>query len=210
MIEDIAPERVIAIVRTGDPDLAAPLAGAIVAGGITSIEVALTTPHALRSIFELASRWTGRACVGAGTVLTAEDSRSAIEAGARFLVGPDFSEGVLNQARGAGIPYIPGALTPSEVRSILAAGVDVIKIFPAGRMGPQYIRDLRGPFPELRPVPTGGVDFSNALQFLKAGAVALGVGSLLTNHTGRSGLQGVTARTRRLRRLLSRGVELTA
>lgn len=203
MTEDIAPERIIAIVRTHDPDLAVPLAGAIVAGGISSIEVALTTPHALRSIEELASRWDGRACVGAGTVLTAEDARSAIDAGARFLVGPDFSDGVLNQARGARIPYIPGALTPGEVSSILAAHVDMIKIFPAVRMGPEYLRDLLGPFPRLRPVPTGGIDFSNAIQFLKAGAVALGVGSVLTNQAGASGLEEVTARAKRLKHLLA-------
>jgi 2-dehydro-3-deoxyphosphogluconate aldolase/(4S)-4-hydroxy-2-oxoglutarate aldolase len=117
-------------------------------------------------------------------------------------VAPDFNEGVLDEARSAGIPYVPGALTPSEVGTILEAGVEMVKIFPAGRMGPAYLRDLLGPFPQLRPVPTGGVDLSNAAQFLQAGAVALGVGSALTSGGG-NGLEGVSALTRRWTQLIN-------
>jgi 2-dehydro-3-deoxyphosphogluconate aldolase/(4S)-4-hydroxy-2-oxoglutarate aldolase len=201
--EAIAPERLVAIVRTRDSELAAPLAAAIVNGGISSIELALTTPRALEVIAELVSRFAGRVLVGAGTVRNGSDAASAIAAGARFLVSPDFDEGVLDKARSAQIPYVPGALTPSEVGKILAAGVELIKIFPAVRFGPAYLRDLLAPYPQLRPIPTGGIDFSNAAEFLKAGAVALGVGSALTDGTGRSGLPGVTARTRRLKRLLA-------
>jgi 2-dehydro-3-deoxyphosphogluconate aldolase / (4S)-4-hydroxy-2-oxoglutarate aldolase len=201
--EDIAPERLIAIVRTRDPELAVPLAEAIVRGGVTSIEIALTTPDALETITELTSRLADRALVGAGTVRTVGDARSAIAAGARFLVAPDFNEDVLDEARAARIPYVPGALTPSEVGNILAAGVQMVKIFPAGRLGPAYIRDLLGPFPQLRPVPTGGVDLSNATDFLQAGAVALGVGSALTSGTGQPGLEGVSAQTRRLKQLVN-------
>jgi 2-dehydro-3-deoxyphosphogluconate aldolase/(4S)-4-hydroxy-2-oxoglutarate aldolase len=203
VIEDIAPERLVAIVRTHDADLAVPLAEAIIGGGIFSIEVALTTPRALETIAELVSRFAHRALVGAGTVRNALDASSAIAAGARFLVSPDFDERVLEKARSAQIPYVPGALTPSEVGKILAAGVDLIKIFPAVRLGPGYVQDLLGPFPQLRAIPTGGIDLSNAAEFLKAGAVALGVGSSLTNGTGRSGLPGVTARAKRLKRLLA-------
>jgi 2-dehydro-3-deoxyphosphogluconate aldolase/(4S)-4-hydroxy-2-oxoglutarate aldolase len=201
--EAIAPEGLVAIVRTRDSELAAPLAEAIVNGGISSIELALTTPRALETIAELVSRFAGRVLVGAGTVRNGSDAARAIAAGARFLVSPDFDEGVLDKARSAQIPYVPGALTPSEVGKILAAGVELIKIFPAVRFGPAYLRDLLAPYPQLRPIPTGGIDFSNAAEFLKAGAVALGVGSALTDGTGRSGLPGVTARTRRLKRLLA-------
>lgn len=202
MTENIAPERLIAIVRTRDSELAVPLAEAIVRGGVSSIEIALTTPAAFATITELTSRLADRALVGAGTVRTAGDARSAIAAGARFLVAPDFNEGVLDEARSAGIPYVPGALTPSEVGTILEAGVEMVKIFPAGRMGPAYLRDLLGPFPQLRPVPTGGVDLSNAAQFLQAGAVALGVGSALTSGGG-NGLEGVSALTRRWTQLIN-------
>lgn len=202
--DDIAPERLVAIVRTRDSELTVPLAEAILSGGISSIEVALTTPKALDSIAELVSRFAGRALVGAGTVRNPSEAGQAIAAGARFLVAPDFDERVLDRARSARIPYIPGALTPSEVGKILAAGVELIKIFPAVRLGPAYLRDLLGPFPHLRPIPTGGIDFSNAADFLKAGAVALGVGSALTDGTGRSGMAGVTARTKRLTRLLAK------
>jgi 2-dehydro-3-deoxyphosphogluconate aldolase/(4S)-4-hydroxy-2-oxoglutarate aldolase len=200
--ENIAPQRLIAILRTRDPEQAVPLAEAIVRGGVSSIEIALTTPDAFATITELTSRFADRALVGAGTVRTAGDARSAIAAGARFLVAPDFNEGVLDEARSAGIPYVPGALTPSEVGTILEAGVEMVKIFPAGRMGPAYLRDLLGPFPQLRPVPTGGVDLSNAAQFLQAGAVALGVGSALTSGGG-NGLEGVSALTRRWTQLIN-------
>src|SRR5204863_761786 len=202
--EEIAPERLVAIVRTGDPQLAVPLAEAIVSGGISTIEVALTTPRALEAIAELVSRLAQRGLVGAGTVRNASDAESAIAAGAGFLVSPDFNEKVLGKARSSRIPYIPGALTPSEVGAILDAGVETIKIFPAARLGPGYLRDLLGPFPQLRPIPTGGIDFSNAADFMTAGAFALGIGSALTDGTGRSGLAGVTARTRRLKRLMER------
>ena len=204
MTEEIAAERLVAIVRTRDPELAVPLAEAIVNGGISSIEVALTTPKALETIAELMSRFAHRVLVGAGTVRNASDAGGAIAAGARFLVSPDFDESVLDSARSAQIPYVPGALTPSEVGRILAAGIELIKIFPAVRLGPGYLHDLLGPFPQLRPIPTGGIDFLNAADFLKAGAVALGVGTALTNGTGRSGLAGVTARTKRLIRLLAK------
>ena len=203
MTEEIAAERLVAIVRTRDPELAVPLAEAIVSGGISSIEVALTTPGALEAIAELVSRLADRALVGAGTVRNASDAESAIAAGARFLVSPDFNEKVLDKARSSRIPYIPGALTPSEVGAILEAGVELIKIFPAVRLGPGYLRDLLGPFPQLRPLPTGGIDFSNAAEFMQAGAFALGIGSALTDGTGRSGLAGVTARTKRLKRLMA-------
>ena len=202
MTENIAPQRLIAILRTRDPEQAVPLAEAIVRGGVSSIEIALTTPDAFTTITELTSRLADRALVGAGTVRTAGDARSAIAAGARFLVAPDFNESVLDEARSAGIPYVPGALTPSEVGTILEAGVEMVKIFPAGRMGPAYLRDLLGPFPQLRPVPTGGVDLSNAAQFLQAGAVALGVGSALTSGGG-NGLEGVSALTRRWTQLIN-------
>jgi len=202
--EEIAPERLVAIVRTGDPEAAVPLAEAIVKGGISSIEVALTTPGALEAISVLVSRLENRAVVGAGTVRNALDAESAIAAGARFLVSPDFNEQVLDKARSSRIPYIPGALTPSEVGEILEAGVELIKIFPAVRLGPGYLRDLLGPFPQLRALPTGGIDFSNAADFMQAGAFALGIGSALTDGMGRSGLAGVTSRTKRLKRLLAR------
>ena len=202
MTEEIAPERLVAIVRTGDPQLAVPLAEAIVSGGISTIEVALTTPRALEAIAELVSRLAQRGLVGAGTVRNASDAESAIAAGAGFLVSPDFNEKVLDKARSSRVPYIPGALTPSEVGAILDAGVKTIKIFPAARLGPGYLRDLLGPFPQLRPIPTGGIDYSNASDFMKAGAFALGIGSALTDGTGRSGLAGVTERTKRLKRLL--------
>src|SRR5437762_11119796 len=149
--EGIAPERLVAIVRTRDPELAVPLAEAIVSGGISSIEVALTTPMALDAIAELVSRLAHRAVVGAGTVRNGSDAASAIAAGARFLVAPDFNEKVLDKARSARIPYIPAALTPSEVGEILDAASEVVKILPSARLRSGHLADLLGPVPHRRP-----------------------------------------------------------
>src|SRR5207237_8224200 len=117
-----------------------------VSGGISSTDVALTPPRALEAIAELVSRLADRALVGAGTVRNASDAESAIAAGARFLVSPDFNEKVLDKARSSRIPYIPGALTPSEVGAILEAGVGLIKLFPGVRLGLGCLRD---PLPPL-------------------------------------------------------------
>src|SRR5437762_6244511 len=149
--EGIAPERLVAIVRTRDPEVAVPLAEAIVSGGISSIEVALTTPMALDAIAQLVSRLAQRGLVGAGTVRNASDAESAIAAGARFLVSPDFNEKVLDKARSSRIPYIPGALTPSEVGEILDAASEVVKILPSARLRSGHLADLLGPVPHRRP-----------------------------------------------------------
>jgi 2-dehydro-3-deoxyphosphogluconate aldolase/(4S)-4-hydroxy-2-oxoglutarate aldolase len=166
---------VIAIVRTNSQDEIAPLAQAIVQGGIDVLEVALTSPGAIAAIGQIASEVEG-AIVGAGTVLDERQAEAAIEAGAQFLMSPGFSPSVLRAASQRGIPYIPGALTPTELITIFEHGLREIKIFPAGSVGPSYIRDLLGPFPDLRAIPTGGVTKENARAFLGAGAVAVGGG----------------------------------
>ncbi len=203
MLDKIAPEGLVAIVRAKDARLAISFGGAIVDGGISSIEVALTTPGATGAIAGLTSRLAGRAIIGAGTVLTAADASGAIAAGAQFLVSPNFNQDVLDRAQAAGVRYVPGAMTPSEVAAILAAGVQLIKIFPAARLGPGYLRDLAGPYPHLRPIPTGGIDLANAIEFWKAGAVALGVGSVLTDGAGTRVLADVTARASQFKNLIA-------
>ena len=180
-LDQLLASRVIAIVRTHREDEIVPLARAIVQGGIGVLEVALTSPGAIAAIRQIALEVKG-ATVGAGTVLDERQAGAAIEAGSQFLMSPGFSLRVLRAATDRHIPYIPGALTPTELTAIFEHGLREIKIFPAGSLGPSYIRELLGPFPDLRPIPTGGVTRENARAFLEAGAVAVGVGGALTGH----------------------------
>jgi 2-dehydro-3-deoxyphosphogluconate aldolase/(4S)-4-hydroxy-2-oxoglutarate aldolase len=176
---------VIPVVRCDAADVAVRVAEALFGAGLPVVEITMTVPGALDAIAKLARRRrlekTDRVLVGAGTVTDAADARDAIAAGADFIVSPGHVREVSDVARAAGVAMLPGALTPTE---ILAAkdGADLIKIFPAQAVGgAAYIRALRGPFADLLLVPTGGVDLTNAADFIRAGASAVGVGSELVS-----------------------------
>ncbi len=154
---------------------------AAIAGGIDIIEITFTVPAALEIIRELAVRLKDKAVVGAGTVLSPERAESAIKAGAEFIVSPNMDLEVIGITRGYNKPCMPGAFTPSEVYLAWKAGADMVKIFPASILGPDYIKALRGPFPDLSFMPTGGINLANAAGYLRAGAVCLGVGGELIN-----------------------------
>src|SRR2546430_8910590 len=205
-LDQLLASRVIAIVRTHSKDEIVPLARAIVQGGIDVLEVALTSPGAIAAIGQIASEVKG-AVVGAGTVLDERQAEAAIEAGSRFLISPGLSPRILRAATKRGIPYIPGALTPTELITIFEHGLREIKIFPAGSLGPSYIRELLGPFPNLRAIPTGGVTTENARAFLEAGAVALGVGGALTGRVPQGSYDLVAKRTAEFRAHLDGRVE---
>ena len=172
-------QTLVAVVRTRSPGQVLPLCEALVAGGVVCLEITLTVPNALDVIRQIAPRFAHEAVVGAGTVLNAEDARRALEAGAEFIVSPITRPEIARAAHAAERPVMLGAYTPTEAQLAYEAGADFIKIFPADKLGPSYIRNLRGPLPHLRLVPTGGVDLQTAGEFLKAGCVALGVGSSL-------------------------------
>lgn len=174
----ILAEKLIGIVRLdGASDFAA-IARALHAGGMGCLEITLTTPGALDGIREISDS-VPDVIIGAGTVLDAEAARRAIRAGARFLVAPTASLEVVGVAKAEGVVSIPGALTPSEIYNVWAAGADLVKVFPASVGGPDYIRSLRGPLPQIPLAPTGGVTVENAGEFLRAGAAALCVGGWL-------------------------------
>ncbi|WP_020388141.1 bifunctional 4-hydroxy-2-oxoglutarate aldolase/2-dehydro-3-deoxy-phosphogluconate aldolase [Kribbella catacumbae] len=172
-------DRVLSVVRAPALDDARDLCSALVAGGIHVIELTFTTPELPRHLERAASGDTG-AVVGAGTVQTAAQARSAVDAGAAFLVtpgqGPE-AAAIVAAAHDAGIPVILGSFTPSEVMTALALGADAVKIFPAHHLGPKYLKDLNGPFPGVPLVPSGGVNAGNARQFLDAGALAVSAGT---------------------------------
>ena len=172
-------DRVLSVVRAPEIGDARDLCAALVAGGIHVIELTFTTPDLPRHLERAASGDTG-AVVGAGTVQTAAQARTAVEAGAAFLVtpgqGPE-AAAVVAAAHDAGVPIVLGAFTPSEVMTALALGSDAVKIFPAHHLGPKYLKDLSGPFPGVPLVPSGGVNAGNARQFLDAGALAVSAGT---------------------------------
>jgi 2-dehydro-3-deoxyphosphogluconate aldolase / (4S)-4-hydroxy-2-oxoglutarate aldolase len=170
---------IIAIIRLQRPELIPPLSEALLGGGITAIEVTLTTPNALEAIRDLRQRIEGRAVVGVGTVLDEDACRGALQAGAQFVVSPVCRKGLVAVAHAAGCPVMLGACTPTEAQMAHEAGADFIKLFPADNLGPRYIKALRAPLPHLRIVPTGGVDAHNIAEFFQAGCAAVGVGSSL-------------------------------
>lgn len=173
---------VVPVVRSGSARLALHAVEALAAGGIPVVEITLTVPNALAAIADIASRFDGTVLVGAGTITSADQARAAVEAGARFIVSPGFDAAIVDASHAAGVPAMPGVLTPSEIMAATRAGADWVKIFPCSALGgAKYLRALRGPFPRLRAMPTGGVTLATAAEYIAAGAVALGVGSELVD-----------------------------
>ena len=171
---------ITAVIRAKSSEHLIGVVEAIKAGGVECIEVTMTTPNALAVISEAARRFGHEAVIGVGSVLDAETCRAAILAGAEFVVGPTLDLGVIEMCRTYSKPVIPGALTPTEILTAWRAGADLVKVFPAGVVGPGYFRDVLAPLPQVKLVPTGGVDLSTAGDFIKAGAAALCVGSAMT------------------------------
>jgi len=172
----------VPVVRAPSALVALRAVEAVLEGGISIFEITMTVPDALSVIATLSARLGNRALVGAGTVLSAEDARACIDAGARFIVSPGLDVPTIQVARAAGVPVMPGALTPTEVITAWKAGADMVKIFPCSAVGgAKYIRALRGPLPQVRLLPTGGVNATTAADYIAAGASALGVGSELVD-----------------------------
>ena len=172
---------VIAIVRAQRSDQLIAAADAIKAGGVRVIEVTMTTPGALDVIHEASERYGSDVLFGAGTVLDAETARSAILAGAAFVVAPTLNLETIALCNRYGIPVMPGCYTPTELLAAWEAGADLLKLFPASFGGAGLIKAILAPLPQLEIVPVGGVDLDTAASFIRSGAAALGVGSSLIN-----------------------------
>jgi 2-dehydro-3-deoxyphosphogluconate aldolase/(4S)-4-hydroxy-2-oxoglutarate aldolase len=178
ILSKIKTEKVIALIRADSPDGLLDCAKALAAGGLTSIELTMTTPGAIRML-EKASSELPDFLFGLGTVLDAETARAGILAGARFIVTPALRPDVITMARRYSIPVFSGALTPTEIVNAWESGADAVKIFPAEFFGPAYIKSVKAPLPHIDLVPTGGVNPENVGEFLKAGAMATAAGSSL-------------------------------
>lgn len=172
----------IPVLRASSLELGHALVDAMMAGGVTVVEVTMTVPGAVTLLRELKQRHGDRLLLGSGTVTDAAQAEATIEVGAEFVVSPSLHPEVIARTRALGKISIPGALTPTEVITAWRAGADYVKVFPCSAMGgASYLKSLRAPFPELKLIPTGGVTLATAAEFLKAGARALGVGMDLVN-----------------------------
>ena len=172
----------IQIVRAPSPEIALQAAEAIIEGGIGIVEITMTVPRALHVLNQVAKRVGDRVLVGAGTILDPENCRAALDAGAEFIVSPSLDLRVIELTKGASKPCIPGTLTPTEILTAWQAGADLVKVFPCGPVGgPKYIKALKGPFPQIEFVPTGGVNLETAPEFIRAGAAAVAVGGELVD-----------------------------
>ena len=174
----------IPVLRAGSMQAGHALVDAMMAGGVTVVEVTMTVPNALTLLRELKQRHGDKLLLGSGTVTDAAQAEATIDEGAEFVVSPSLHLDVIARTKELGRISIPGALTPTEVITAWRAGADYVKIFPCSAMGgASYLKSLLAPFPELRLIPTGGVTLQTAADFLKAGALALGVGTDLVNTT---------------------------
>ncbi len=169
----------IAVLRLQETLPLKPAVDALIHGGVTVLEITLTTPDALTSIETLRKSCDAEILIGAGSVITEKQAHAAAAAGADFIVCPITSKEVIHAGHAHGLPVLPGALTPTEIQIAHEYGADMVKVFPAGQLGLSYIRALLAPLPHLKLVPTGGVTPENAGEWIRAGAAAVGLGSAL-------------------------------
>lgn len=172
---------VVAVIRLRDAARLRAVVDALAEGGVRALEVTMTVPGAVALIGELAATLPPGFLLGAGTVTDADTARAVIDAGARFVVGPVFRREIIRVCHERDVPAIPGCFSPTEILDAHDAGADIVKVFPATCLGPQFIKDVRAPLPQVRLMPTGGVTIANAGDWIRAGAVAVGIGSALVD-----------------------------
>jgi len=178
-IEDLG---LVPVVRASSADEAMQAIDAIKAGGVNVLEITMTVPGAVKVIEKVADKYGSDVLVGAGTVLDPETARACLLAGAQFIVSPALNLDTIAICQRYSAPVMPGVLTPTEVITAWSAGADLVKVFPCGSVGgASYVKNLKGPFPQIKIIPTGGVSLTTAADFIKAGASALGVGTDLVD-----------------------------
>jgi 2-dehydro-3-deoxyphosphogluconate aldolase/(4S)-4-hydroxy-2-oxoglutarate aldolase len=181
VIQQIEATGVVAIIRAADSAQLVDVVSALRDGGVTCIEVTMTTPNALEVIRQARSACGESAAIGVGTVLDAQTARAAVLAGAQFVVAPILDLPTVETCKRYGVPVMPGAMTPTEIVRAWQAGADFVKVFPTSTLKATFIKDLRGPLPQIKLVPTGGVNLETVAEFIKAGCAAVGVGGALVS-----------------------------
>ena len=188
VVARIKAERAVAVIRTDSPERALRAADAAIAGGFRAIEITFSFAEATAAIQNLVENNERDLLIGAGTILTPEQVQETVAAGARFLVSPCVLPEVIDAAHELDVAIIPGAFTPTEIYTAYSLGADIVKIFPAVKFGPDYLKAVRGPLPQIPIMPTSGVDTSNVGEWFRAGAVAVGaVGSVFDPELIRNG-----------------------
>jgi 2-dehydro-3-deoxyphosphogluconate aldolase/(4S)-4-hydroxy-2-oxoglutarate aldolase len=180
---EIIKSGVVGVIRANSAEELMNITLALSKGGVKALEITMTSPGALETIKAVTSELGDGAIIGVGSVLDSETARAAILAGAQFVVSPVFKPEIVELCRRYDKICIPGAFTPTEILSAWEAGADVVKIFPATKLGPGYIKDLKGPLPQIKVTPTGGVNLENTADFIKAGAEFVGVGGAMVDKT---------------------------
>ena len=180
-LQKIMDTGVIAIIRVATAQEAIDVCGAVARGGVKAIEVTMTVPGAIDAIREFKKIATEDILLGAGTVLDPETARTVILAGADFIVSPNLNVDVIKMSHRYGKVVIPGTFTATEILAAWDAGADIVKVFPAGVVGPQYLKDIKGPFPQIRLTPTGGVTLDNTPEFIRAGAACVSAATALVD-----------------------------
>ncbi|NJB71945.1 2-dehydro-3-deoxyphosphogluconate aldolase/(4S)-4-hydroxy-2-oxoglutarate aldolase [Saonia flava] len=178
IIDIIEKEKIVAIVRLNDVSRIDEIVQSLVSGGIKTIEITSNTPSYLNEIKKIKSLYP-EILIGAGTVVSSKIAKKAIDAGAQFLVTPNYNLKIIKHAHRNNIPVLMGALTPTEINLAIENGADFIKIFPAGAMGLDYFKAIRAPFNKAKFIPVGGIDIQNIQDWFSAGAVGVGLGSNL-------------------------------
>ena len=183
VVADIERAGIVAVIRIKEPAKLRAVVDAISEGGVRALEVTMSVPGAVDLIRDLAPTMPAGFLLGAGTVVDAETANRVIDAGARYIVSPVFRREVITACHRRNIAVMPGCFTPTEILDAWDAGADVVKVFPATALGPGYIKDIRAPLPQVKLMPTGGVTVDNAGEWIRAGAVAVGVGTALLDAT---------------------------
>ncbi|HEX5203597.1 MAG TPA: bifunctional 4-hydroxy-2-oxoglutarate aldolase/2-dehydro-3-deoxy-phosphogluconate aldolase [Actinoplanes sp.] len=185
---------IVAILRASTADSFAAVADVLVGAGITALEITLTSHGAIEAIAGLRRQLPGSVAIGAGTVLTADEAKAAVDAGAAFLVSPVLD---VDLVASSPVPFFPGTSTPTEMYAAYRAGAPIVKLFPAGGLGPTFLRDVRGPLPQISVMPTGGIKIEDIADWLFAGAKAVGVGGPLIGDAASGGnMKALAARAR--------------
>jgi len=170
---------IVAIVRIGDATKVEPIVEALLKGGVTTLEVTMSVPGAVEIISKMAPTLPKEVMFGAGTVCDVKTAKRVVKAGAKFIVSPIFKASIVKYCVEQDVACMPGCFTPTEIYAAWEAGADVVKVFPATSLGPAFFKDIKGPLPHIKLMPTGGVQLDNVGDWIRAGAVAVGVGSAL-------------------------------
>ncbi len=178
-IKKIIDNKVVAVVRLADASKLINVSEAIYKGGVISIEITMTVPNAIEMIKEANKEIGYYMNIGVGSVLDAETAKKAIDAGAMYVVSPIFKKEIVEIAKKNDVAVMPGAFTPTEIKSAFESGADIVKVFPADVVGMSFFKSVLAPMPHLKLMPTGGVTLANAVEWLNAGACAVGVGTAL-------------------------------